>query len=669
MLTGEPPFTGATVQQIVARVRSDEPRGIVAQRKRVPRHVEAAVLTALEKLPADRFESAAAFAQALSDPEFRGTPRSQRIVRARGPERQRHRTLVTLLSSATVLLTVAALWGWVWASQPTRAVVRFAMLLPRDVGIATTVPSGNIAVSPDGQVIVFVGNAADGARHLYARRLDDVLPHPLAGTDGATSACFSPDGRWVAFWSGGKLQKVVAEGGLPQALTSVSDFGGGTWTRRDIVVYASGGRLYSIPSTGGTPTLVAAPDRTRGESEYLFPVALPDGDHVLYSIVSRDGPGIGVASLSARKGQALKVAGSMALGAVDGRAIYMARDNAVMAVPFDAATGRVTGIPVQVATGVSVNVTGSSNAALSTSGTLAYRRLSHEARVVLTSGKGPVRVVLPDARAYAFPRFSPDGSRIAVSIDDGTRSDIWLYDLGSRTATRLSLGGSANDRPEWTADGGRVLYRTEVRGQTAIWWRAADLSAPASPLLTSSTRGYFEAVLTPNGRAVAYQVDNNVEARALTGDTTPRIVAATDYIENQARVSPDGRWVAFMTNESGSDQIVVQPMFGPGARVQVSSNGGIEPVWSRDGRHLFYRANRQFVRATVTTAPVFAVTSREVFADDPFLVAAAPHANYDVSPDGESLLVVEAVEDPQIVIVHNWAEEVRARLKGRAARR
>jgi serine/threonine-protein kinase len=214
-----------------------------------------------------------------------------------------------------------------------------------------------------------------------------------------------------------------------------------------------------------------------------------------------------------------------------------------------------------------------------------------------------------------------------------------------------------------------VLYRTEVSGATAIWWRAADLSAPASPLLSSGLTGYFEAVFTPDGRALAYQVDNNVETRALIGDAKPRVVAATDYIENQARVSPDGRWIAFMTNESGSDQIVVQSMVGPTARVQVSSNGGIEPVWSRDGHSLFYRTNKQFMVATVATEPTFAVTSREVFADDKFLLATAPHANYDVSPDGKSLLVVEPVDDPQIVIVLDWAEEVRARLKGRPGRR
>jgi hypothetical protein len=162
-----------------------------------------------------------------------------------------------------------------------------------------------------------------------------------------------------------------------------------------------------------------------------------------------------------------------------------------------------------------------------------------------------------------------------------------------------------------------------------------------------------------------YQVDNDIEMRRLAGDTTRSVVAASKYIENQARVSRDGRWIAFVTDESGADQVVVQPFPGPGQRIQVSSNGGTEPVWSHDSRRLYYRANKKFMAARFNTSPAFAVLSRNVLFDDTFVTAAAPHANYDVSPDGRQLLVLEAVEDPEIVIVHNWSAEVRARLAGR----
>jgi serine/threonine-protein kinase len=668
MLTGGPPFAGETIQQIVTRVRSDEPLPISAQRKRVPPHVESAVFIALEKLPADRFDSVAEFARALNDADFRGPIRIRPGGLRSTP--RRNRSLDVALGALALGLAIAAGWGW---SRGFRApdVVRFTMDLPADVSIVLTVPSGNIAVSPDGRVVVFVGSAADGTRRLYGRALNDVTPRALAGTTGAANPFFSPDGRWIAFWSGGKLQKVAAEGGLPQTVTvPAANFDGGTWTSRGVIVYAAGGSLYSVASGGGIATLLAAPDRSRGETEFLFPVALPDGDHVLYTSGTADGGVIGIAALSGRSAKSLGVSGAMALGVIDGHAIYATRDNTLMAVPLDASGGRATGVPVAVATNVSVNVTGSSNASLSRSGTLAYRAGIHGSRIVLTNGRDPIRVMGADVKAYAFPRFSPDGKRIAISVDAGSRSDVWVYDTASHTSTRLSSGGTENDRPEWTPDGTRVLYRTDGTGagNTSIWWRSTDLTGPAQPLLSEPNSQYFEAVMAPGGRAVVYQLDNDIGMRAFAGDTTPRLIARTEYTENQARVSPDGRWVAFMTDESGTAQIVVQPLPGPGPRVQVSSNGGIEPVWSRDGRRLFYRANKKFMVATIAATPTFTVTARDVFADDRFLLAAAPHANYDVAPDGTSLLVLEALEDPKILIVQNWAEEVRARLKTPASK-
>jgi Tol biopolymer transport system component len=547
-------------------------------------------------------------------------------------------------------------------------VVRFVVPVPRGLSIATTSATGSIAVSPDGKVVVFSASAADGTRRLYARALDEVASRTLAGTEGASDPFFSPDGRWIGFWSRGRLHKVASEGGLPQALATTPAGKGATWTRNDVIVFASAGGLYSLPAAGGTPALVSAPDAAAGETTKIYPVALPDGDRVLYSSLGRDGASIGLASLSARSGRSLGIPGTSALGVVDGLLIYATRDNVLMAVPLDASAGRTTGAAVAVDTEVSVGVVGSAKAALSRSGTLVYRDEGRASRMVLAGGTGDVEVVLPEPRAYAFPRFSPDGRRIAVSVDAGTRSDVWLHDLGSRTWTRVSSGGSANDRPEWTPDGARVLYRTDEGTETSIRWRAADLSGPAVPLLGGGSTPVFEAVITPDGRAVVYQVDNDVKVRALAAGAIPEVVAASVNIENQARVSPDGRWVAFVTDESGSDEVVVQPFRTSGVRVQVSSNGGAEPVWSRDGRRLFYRANRQFMAATVVTAPSLAVASRVVLFADRFVSAAAPHANYDVSPDGRRLLVLDAADEPRIVVVHNWGAAVRSRLDGRVSR-
>jgi serine/threonine-protein kinase len=667
MLTGEPPFTGATVQQIVTRVRTEEPRSIAAQRKHVTPNIEAAVLTALEKIPADRFESAGAFARALSDPGFRGTsPTRVAQVRARA-ERRGHRLLVGSLVTLVVVLGAVAAWAWRRVPNDTGSVVRFRIPLPRGLNSTTASATGNLAVSPDGEVVVFAASAADGTRRLYARALDAVAPRALPGTEDASDPFFSPDGRWIGFAARGGLHRVPAAGGLPQLLATIQPIAGATWTTRDVIVFGSPAGLYSLPASGGSPSLVSTPDSAAGEAWRLYPVAMPDGDHVLYSSMGRNGVSIGLASLSTHSAKSLGLRGSSALGVLDGQVIYATRDNTLMAVGLDVATGRLTRAPVTVATDVNVGVVGSAKAALSLSGTLAYRDGGRGSRMVLTNGRDSNEVVLGETRAYGYPRFSPNGKRIAVTIDAGTRSDVWLYDLDTRAELRVSAEGSANERPEWTPDGTWVLYRTDEGTGSSIWSRVADLRAPAFPLLTGGTDAFFEAVVTPDGRSIVYQANNDIEIRPLQNTMNPRIVAAaSDFIENQARVSPDGRWLAFVTDESGTEQVVVQPFPGPGTRVQVTSRGGNEPVWSRDGRRLFYRANRKFIAATVATGPTFSVLTRETLFDDKYVSAAAPHANYDVAPDGKRLLVLEAVEEPQIIVVHNWGAEARARLNARA---
>jgi Tol biopolymer transport system component len=613
-------------------------------------------------LPADRFESAADFARALSDPAFRGTGH----VTPRSLSAGRQRPLIVALGAAVVVLTVLATWGWVRTPDGSTAVVEFTIPIPRDLSIETIAATGNIAVSPDGRVIVFGATSADGTRRLYARAIDGLVPRALAGTDGASDPFFSPDGRWIGFVVGTRLRKVAADGGLPQTVIVMPALGSGaTWLNSDIILFSAGGALYSVPSAGGTASKMAALDSATRDVLVSVPVALDDGDRVLFACLGRNGTSIGLASLSRRTASCNIVPGTNALGMIDGQIIYSTRENALMAVPLNAATGRITGAPVQVAEGVSVGVVGWAKAALSLSGTLAYRSGNKESRLVLTGGRDGSQALRLDSRIYAYPRFSPDGRRLAISIEEGTRSDVWVHDLGEQSWVRLSSGGSANERPEWTPDGTRVLYRTDLGSYSSIWWRSADLGAPASPLLEGDPSFVYEGVITPDGHSLVYQIDNDIRIRALAGDSTSTVIAASTFIENQARVSPDGRWVAFVTEETGSDQVVVQPLSRPGPRVQVSSNGGTEPVWSRDGKRIFYRAQRKFMVATVSSASSFAVVSRDVFRDDRFATANAPHANYDVSLDGKQLLVLEAVEDPQIVVVHNWAAEVRARLRTR----
>jgi len=285
---------------------------------------------------------------------------------------------------------------------------------------------------------------------------------------------------------------------------------------------------------------------------------------------------------------------------------------------------------------------------------------------------GTTRPLLADQGDYAFPRLSPDGRQLAITVGTTDHRDVWLAELSSGTLTRLTTEGTTNERAEWSPDGTRVLYRSDQETRTAIWWRPADLSAEATPLLMGDRLDVFEAVLTPDARTIVYQLDTlgaDIYYRALAGDTTPRPVAASPTaIETMPRLSPDGRRVAFSTDVSGRNEVVVQPFPGPGGRVQVSVNGGTEPVWSRDGRRLFYRGDGMLMAATVRPGPAFVIAARDTVFRDSYVFAGNPHANYDVMPDGEHFVFLQGNDDGEMIVVSNWESVMRARMGAGSAR-
>ena len=327
------------------------------------------------------------------------------------------------------------------------------------------------------------------------------------------------------------------------------------------------------------------------------------------------------------------------------------------------------GPPVQLIDDVSINFgTGLARASLSPTGTLFYQSGSQLSRVVVAGAAGEARPLLEDRGDYAFPRLSPDGRRLALTIGTADHRDVWLDELGSGTLTRLTTEGLSNERAEWSPDGHRVLFRSDRDGKTAIWWRPADLSAEATRLLSGNRLDVFEAVISPDARYLVYQLDTagaDIYYRAMAGDTAPRPIATSQAaIETMPRLSPDGRWIAFSTNESGRDEVVVQPFPGPGGRIQVSTGGGTEPVWSRDGRRLFYRGERTLMAAVIRPGPAFTVESRDTVLTDTYVYASNPHANYDVMPDGKHFIFLEPDNAGELIVVANWTAVLRARMAG-----
>ena len=682
MLAGEPPFTGPTVQAIVARLLSEEPRSLGAQRKSVPGHVEHAVRRALEKLPADRWTSAPEFAAALASPAATTEAEALRYSGAHHSRswRDRLRDPVVLALGALTVATVSfAAWARVGrAAEADAPVVRFSIPAGKSASFGA-LGLNTLGISADGTELVYVGEGANGRQQLMLRPVDDIDSRPIEGSSDGNSPVISPDGKWLAYTNGPALFKVPVTGGRPQALRQVTGtFNGMSWSSTAGLVVSGNTALYLVPETGGEPRVLTRADGARDELFQDAPVVVDAAGIVLYSSwgsAGMAGARIAVASLAGGETTILDVLGTHPLGLVDGQLVYVTAGGALMAVPFDAAKRRTTGDPVQLASDLSVNSSsGLARAALSATGTLFYQSGSQVSQVVLAGVRGGVRALLAEAQEYGFPRLSPDAGRLAVTRGSSGHRDIWVYELSSGIPTRLTTEGATNERPEWTPDGKRVLFRSDrgnQRGRSEIWWRPADLSAPESLLQGGAQLDVYEAVFSPDGRFLVVQIDTSgadLYYRAVEGDTTLKAIAATPAIESMPRVSPDGRWIAFVTDESGANQVVVQPFPGPGGRIQVSGNGGTEPVWSRDGRRLFYRGDGRLMAASVRTDPTFAVVARDTVFADRYIFANNPHANYDVMPDGEHFVMLQSAGEGVLTVVVNFGAALRARMAGRGGR-
>ena len=680
MLTGEPPHTGATMQAVIARLLTEQPRRVRSIRANVPEHVEDAIDRALEKLPADRWSTAREFAEALKGHAAAGGNARAARARAAGAAPGWRASIASPLVIALAVVAVAGvgfgarMWSASRAAGAPHATVRFPLTLPPDVQLAPTVVR-TVDMSSDASSIAFIALAPTGGTQVYVRTMHDPVARPVPGTIGALATIFSPDGKWLAFIDGQNLRKVSLETGAVLMLAGAKGgfVGGATWGGRGEIVFGSrDGTLEHVPETGGAPQRVCAAG-TPGTKYEQSPLLLPDGETVLYSAW---GPGgvasatLAVGSLTKGTCRLLDIVGLAPLGFVDDYLIYVTTAGVLTAVAFDVRTQRATAPPVPIVTDVAVfSNSGTVQASLSATGTLVTQAGSLTTRLVVADLAGNARALPAEARQHGYPRLSPDGTRVAVTVVTSAHTEVWTYDVASHAATKVTVGDFVNERPEWSPDGTRVLYRSSRGPQSSLWWRFADLRAPEEPLMTSDRDNFYEGVITPDGRYVVYQLDNgnsDVRYRNTGGsDTTSHPIAASVATESQARVSPDGKWVAFVTTETGRDEVVVQPFPGPGARTQVSVDGAREPVWSRDGRRLFYRENQQVVAANVRLTPTFSVVSRDVLFRDRF-VRGPYHANYDVMPDNAHLLLLEAAEPPQLMITYNWADEVRRRLRGDA---
>ncbi len=658
MLSGEPPFTGPTAQAIIARVMTEQPRSLTVQRHTVPPALDEAVQTALEKLPADRYASAALFSEALDAGMTAARPGGMAVGALTLREKGRagippFRPTARFGFAAIVLVLLGAGLAWALQSRPTLAqpgVVRFHI---RQTS-ATTLFDGNgqiIAVSPDGSRIVYLGPNAQ----LLLRAFDQLDAVPMPGATGASNPFFSPDGRWVAFIQQGRMVKVAVSGGPVLPICEVINLlSGASWGSNDTIVFSGTDGLWLVPAAGGQPSKLGS-DSVGGTS--IWPEWLPGARAILFT---ERGATDRLAVLDRTSGR-IKRFDQPGTNPryVSGGYVVLGSQGTLIAVPFDARRLEVRGPSVPIAENVYIGSGGASKMGISRSGTIAYAVGTGVVDLVTVDRRGASQRLEGAGTGLAFPRVSPDGRRVALEVGDGGGQDIWVYDIRQHTRTRLTFDHSSQ-RPTWSADGRRVLFTHRGSSGLDLAWIPADGSAAAESLWAGPDEQWTGDVTRDGGIFVFRNGGAGLKRSLWTmspgGEAGPLV--ATRFDSHSPTLSPDGHWLAYVSDESGQSEVYVRPFPGLGGKWQVSLDGGQEPRWSPTGGEIFYRSSNRMMAAAVRTSPTFSVGARTELFNQGF-VTFIFHSDYDVMPDGRTFIMLKPEnEGHEFVVVLNLFENL-----------
>jgi serine/threonine-protein kinase len=697
MVTGARAFDNPGQANLIAAILKDDVPPASAKQPMASPALDGAIRRCLAKDRDERWQSA-------SDLQYEiqrvATEIDQRASAAVPAVQSGRRFRAERLWWAALVLTIGAVSAWFalpgfrdGGPAVSGKTVRFPVMLPDGLRLQPRGQSIPIAVSPGGERIVFSAVDAGGTSRLYVRELEEMEIRALPGTEAGFGPFFSPDGAWVGFAASGALKRIRLTGGAPATIThnAVDDqFGGGAWGVDDTIVFAPTriAGLSRVPATGAIPTTLTRPDGDKGEVSHFLPAFLPGGRAVLFTMragLNAAPSRIEVVSLDTGARRVIAERGANAHYAPTGHVIFAGDGllaGSLWAIPFDVRALRPSGSEIRVLDSLQSRA-GLSVFAMAASGTLAYApRGARAPEELVWAGQAGADATLTDSPGnLIFPRLSPDGKRVAVTINQrgDLRSGIWILDLDRpRAPVLLSSRGQGDHLPVWTPDGTRVVFSSRRDAGTHdaaanLYWRRLDDSAEPERL-TQSPHHQDPGSWSPDGGLLTFAEEHqktNFDVWVLDmKDRTSRPLIQTPARERHPMISPDGRWLAFASDETGVEEVYVQPFPGGGQKVRVSTTGGgNEPLWARDGRRLFYRRATAVVAVTVEDGPRLVIGSPEVLVRGAYETSAGNGApNYEVSADGRRFLMVRRNEipdsaDTRLEIVVNWFAELLPRLR------
>jgi len=653
MLTGRPVFeTGETVSDAVAAILTREPEW-TALTPQVPEPIRRLLRRSLEKDPDRRLHHIADARLEITD-AMTASSSDQALVHG-VPSSSWPRFLPWAVAAIAVGLAAFVLWGTSSRTTEVAPVRRLELTLPTGVELFTS--NRTVAVSPDGSRVAFVG-VRSGTRLVYLRALDQLEAASLQGSDSATVCFFSPDGQSIGIVTNtGVIRTISLADGLVTTVTDGANFlYGAAWGEDDRIVFVRAGTLWQVARSGGTATQLTKLGGVRGDTLHANPAFLPGSKALLFAVSAGDQRRIESLVLATGERRTVIEGGALPLYATSGHLVFI-RNGELLAVPFNPERLEVVGSAAQAIEKLPAQLQGIPSIDISASGTVVYAPTAAVSRLVSVSRQGAEQPLNDVARSYANPRLAPDGSRVLVQA-----GDLWIQDLTRSSFTRLTPRDAViNAFPMWLPDGRRVIYRSPSG------LRIQDAEGSGGGQLVTGTSDYdYPVALAADGDTLVFmrstqETSFDILALSLRNPTEIRPLLKTAAYEGGARLSPDGRWLVYVSNESGQNDVYLRALPALDRRWSISTQGGTQPLWNPSGKEIFYRSGDKMMAVEVTTTPQVTLSTPRVLFEQRYAYGAGiTMANYDVTQDGQRFIMVKDESGAaRLNIILNWLSELR----------